>query len=64
MCPGVLPVGTGSPRAAINRMMVGMAGRTETGAAIYAAGEASDGPGKAGLITIIVVPIVAIITFV
>lgn len=45
-------------------MMVGMVDWTETSAAIHAAGEASGGPDKAGLITIIVVSIIAIITFV
>ncbi|MDH5364699.1 MAG: hypothetical protein OEZ07_01850 [Dehalococcoidia bacterium] len=36
----------------------------ETNATVYAAGEAFGGLGKAGLITIIVVSIVVIITFV
>lgn len=50
--------------ASIDRMMVGMVDWTETSAAIHAAGEASGGLDKAGLITIIVVSIIAIITFV
>jgi len=37
---------------------------TETSPAIYAAGEASGGLDRGGLITIIVVSIIAIITFV
>jgi hypothetical protein len=45
-------------------MMVGMADWTETSTAIYAAGEASGGLDKAGLITIVVVSITAIIAFV
>ena len=36
----------------------------EAGAAVYAASEAFGGLGKAGLITIIVVSIIAIVTFV
>lgn len=53
-----------SPLASIGRMMSGMADFMETGAAIYAAGEASGGLDKAGLITIIIVSIIAIVTFV
>ena len=45
-------------------MMVGMVDWRETGATLYAAGEAADGLDKAGLITIIIVSIIAIITFV
>jgi hypothetical protein len=45
-------------------MMVGMADWTETSAAIYAAGEASGGLDKTGLVTIIVVSVIAIIAFV
>jgi hypothetical protein len=45
-------------------MMGGMVDWTETSTAIYAAGEASGGLDKAGLITIIVVSIIAVITFV
>lgn len=44
--------------------MVGMVDWTEMGAAVYAAGKASGGPDKTGLITIIIVSIIAIITFV
>jgi hypothetical protein len=45
-------------------MVVGMLGWMETSAVVYAAGEAFGGLGKAGLITIIVVSIIAIVTFV
>jgi hypothetical protein len=45
-------------------MMVGMADWTETSAAIYAAGAASGGLDKTGLVTIIVVSVIAIIAFV
>jgi len=45
-------------------MMVGMVDWTKTSAAVYAAGEASGGLDKTGLITIIVVSVIAIITFV
>jgi hypothetical protein len=45
-------------------MVAGVPGRIEVGALAYAAGEAFSGLGKAGLITIIVVSIIAIITFV
>ena len=45
-------------------MMVGMAGWTETSAAVYAAGEASGELDRTGLIVIIVVAIIAVITFV
>ncbi len=36
----------------------------EEGAAVYAAGEAFGGLGKAGLITIIIVSIIAVVTLV
>jgi len=45
-------------------MMVGMAGWTETSAALYAAGQASGGLDRAGLIVIIIVSIIAVIAFV
>jgi hypothetical protein len=41
-----------------------IAGWIETSAIVYAAGEASGGLSKAGLITIIIVALIAIITFV
>ncbi len=44
--------------------MVGMVDWTETSAAFHAVAEAAGGPDRAGLITIIVVSVVAIITFV
>jgi hypothetical protein len=45
-------------------MMVGMADWTEMSAAVYVAGEASGGLDRAGLITIIIVSVIAIVTFV
>jgi hypothetical protein len=48
----------------MDRAIVGMVDWTETSAAIDAVGEAAGGLDKAGLITIIVVSVVAIITFV
>jgi hypothetical protein len=45
-------------------MVVGIPDWTETSAAVYAAGEAVDGLGKGGLIAIIVVSIIAIVTFI
>jgi hypothetical protein len=45
-------------------MMVGIVDWTETSAAVYAAGEASGGLDKTGLITIIVVSIIAIVAFI
>ena len=45
-------------------MMVGIADWTETGAAIHAANAVSGGLGRTGLITIIVVSVIAIIVFV
>jgi hypothetical protein len=45
-------------------MMVEMSGWTEASATVYAAGEAFGGLGKAGLITIIVVSLIAIVAFV
>jgi len=45
-------------------MVDGMLDRMEASATVYAAGEAFGGLGKAGLITIIVVSLIAIITFV
>jgi hypothetical protein len=45
-------------------MVVGMPEWMEASATVYAAGEAFGGLGKAGLITIIVVSIIAIVTFV
>jgi hypothetical protein len=41
-----------------------MAGWIEASSGVYAAGEAFGGLGKAGLITIIVVSVIAIVTFV
>jgi hypothetical protein len=46
------------------RMVVGMPDWIEASATVYTAGEAFGGLGKAGLITIIVVSIIAIVTFV
>jgi len=45
-------------------MMVGIVDWGETGAAIYVANEVSGGLGRTGLITIIVVSIIAVIAFV
>jgi hypothetical protein len=45
-------------------MVVGMMNWMETSATVYAAGEAFGGLGKTGLITIIVISIIAIVTFV
>jgi hypothetical protein len=45
-------------------MVAGMTNWTETGATVYAAGEAFDGLGKAGLITIIVISLIVIVAFV
>jgi hypothetical protein len=45
-------------------MITGMPNWLEASATVYAAGEAFGGLGKVGLITIIVVSIVVIITFV
>jgi hypothetical protein len=45
-------------------MMVGMAGWTETSAAVYAADQASGGLDRAGLIVIIIVSTIAVIAFV
>jgi len=45
-------------------MVVGIPDWIEASATVYAAGEAFGGLGKAGLITIIVVSIIAIVTFV
>jgi hypothetical protein len=45
-------------------MVVGMPDWMEASAAVYAADEAFGGLGKAGLITIIVISLIAIITFV
>jgi len=45
-------------------MMAGMPQWMEAGATVYAAGEAFGGLGKAGLITIIVVSIIAVVTLV
>jgi hypothetical protein len=45
-------------------MVVGVPSRIEVGAVAYVAGEAFGGLGKAGLITVVVVSIIAIVTFV
>jgi len=45
-------------------MIAGMPEWMEASATVYAAGEAFGGLGKAGLITIIIVSIIAIVTFV
>jgi hypothetical protein len=45
-------------------MVVGMTDWMEASATVYAVGEAFGGLGKAGLITIIVVSLVAIVAFV
>jgi hypothetical protein len=45
-------------------MMVGMSDWIGATVTVYAAGEAFGGLGKAGLITIIVVSLIAIVTFV
>jgi len=46
------------------RMITGMPDWIEAGATAYVAGEAYGGLGKGGLITIIVVSLIAIVTFV
>jgi len=46
------------------RMVVGMSNWIGASATVYIASEAFGGLGKAGLITIIVVSVIAIITFV
>jgi hypothetical protein len=46
------------------RMVAGMPDWMEASATVYAAGEAFGGLGKAGLITIIVVSLIAIVAFV
>jgi len=45
-------------------MIAGMPGWIEASASVYATGEAFGGLGKTGLITIIVVSIIAIVTLV
>jgi hypothetical protein len=45
-------------------MIAGMLGWIEASAPVYAAGEAFGGLGKGGLITIIIVSIIAIVTLV
>jgi hypothetical protein len=45
-------------------MIAGMLDWMEASATVYAAGEAFGGLGKAGLITIIIVSLIAIVTFV
>ena len=45
-------------------MTVGIADWIETSAAVYAAGEVSSGLDRTGLITIIVVSIIAVVAFV
>jgi hypothetical protein len=45
-------------------MVAGITDWMEASATVYAAGEAFGGLGKAGLITIIVVSLIAIVTFV
>jgi hypothetical protein len=45
-------------------MIAGMSDWMEAGATVYAAGEAFGGLGEAGLITIIIVSIIAIVTLV
>jgi hypothetical protein len=45
-------------------MIAGMPGWMDTSATVYAAGEAFGGLGKGGLITIIVVSLIAIVTLV
>jgi hypothetical protein len=45
-------------------MIAGMPDWMEAGATVYAAGEAFGGLGKGGLITIIIVSIIAIVTLV
>ena len=48
----------------IGRMIAGVSDWMEASATVYAAGEAFGGLGKAGLITIIIVSIIAIVTLV
>jgi hypothetical protein len=45
-------------------MVAGMMNWMETSATVYAAGDAFGGLGKAGLITIIVISLIAIVAFV
>jgi len=49
--------------ASCGRMIAGLLGRTAADAAVYAAGERLAGLGKAGLIAVIVVSVIAIVTF-
>jgi Na+/melibiose symporter-like transporter len=48
----------------VGRMIVGMGGQVEASPAVYPAGEVLGGMDKGGLITIIVVSIIAIVAFV
>jgi hypothetical protein len=59
----VLPVKAKALLVLTGRMVVGMRDWMETIVAVYAPGEAFGGLGKAGLITIIVVFLIAIVAF-
>ena len=59
-----LPVRAEASCSLSGRMMAGILDWAAAGAAVYAAGEAFGGLSKGGLITIIVVSIIAIVTFV
>jgi len=60
----VLPVRAEASFSLGGRMIAGMSDWIEASAPVYAAGEAFGGLGKTGLITIIVVSIIAIVTLV
>jgi hypothetical protein len=59
-----LPVRAEAPSSLNGRMIAGIPGWAEASTAVYAAGEAFGGLGKGGLITIIIVSIIAIVTLV
>jgi len=60
----VLPVKAGRLLVLAGRMIAGIPDWMEASATGYAAGEASGGLSKGGLITIIIVSVIAIVTFV
>jgi hypothetical protein len=60
----VVPVRAEASFSLTGRMIAGVPDWMEASATVYAAGEAFGGLGKTGLITIIVVSIIAIVTLV
>jgi hypothetical protein len=60
----VLPVRAEASCSLSGRMIAGIPDWMEAGATVYAAGEAFGGLGRGGLITIIVVSIIAVATLV